>query len=278
MICRVFPRRTNSSPDDQHAYFTEPDLFTPRYKEAHVSCVFTWDIPRAKALAKSWESHAEKVIIGGPAFNSYAKDFMPGMYLKKGITITTRGCPNNCNYCFVPIREGKLRELPIKEGHIVQDNNILRSSEKHIDSVFKMLRKQKKPISFTGGIDVYALNDNFIEKLRTIKLSSLFLAYDKPAQRNAVQKAVEKLRKYFKWRQLMVYCLIGYKGDTIEAARERLDFIIDIGATPFAQKERIPVEDFKQSFTQYSREWNQLNREYSNRYILATKHKAKGRP
>ena len=59
------------------------------------------------------------VHMGGPAFNMPGGDFVPGMYLKKGYVITSRGCPNRCWFCSVPRREGgRLRELPITEGNI----------------------------------------------------------------------------------------------------------------------------------------------------------------
>ncbi len=98
-IARVFPSKTNMSPDDEHAYFKEPDLFTPIYDEVHVSCTFTWDKPRAYALAEAWKNHGE-VKIGGVAIDGESdQPFVSGMYLKKGVTITSRGCPNKCHFC-----------------------------------------------------------------------------------------------------------------------------------------------------------------------------------
>ena len=41
------------------------------------------------------------------------------------------------------LREGNLRELPITSGHIVLDDNLLACSEKHIRSVFDMLKLKK---------------------------------------------------------------------------------------------------------------------------------------
>jgi len=58
-IARVFPRKTSYSPTDEDCYFTDPPMWTskgnelPEYDEVHVSCVFTWDIERARELLAS---------------------------------------------------------------------------------------------------------------------------------------------------------------------------------------------------------------------------------
>ena len=136
----------------------------PKYDEIHISCAFTWDIEYAKYLAKEWANYGE-VKIGGPALNDKGGNFVSGKYLKVGVVITSRGCPNNCSFCFVPKREGKLRELPIVEGNVIQDNNLLACSKSHIEKVFTMLKKQKR-IDFSGGFEASRITDKIVEKLR----------------------------------------------------------------------------------------------------------------
>jgi hypothetical protein len=49
-ILRVFPRRTNATPDDQLVHIGSPDLFS-RHIEAdsiHISVAFTWDLAAAE--------------------------------------------------------------------------------------------------------------------------------------------------------------------------------------------------------------------------------------
>ena len=89
-VARVFPRKTNASPDDYLAFFDVPDDEI-NVDEVHVSVTFTYDIPKAEILAEAWEKIAP-VTIGGPAYLDFAGDFTPGMYLKKGYVITSRGC------------------------------------------------------------------------------------------------------------------------------------------------------------------------------------------
>ena len=108
------------SPTDRNAYFAEPDLFTPEYDEVHISVTFTWDTKRAWELARQW-NHIAPVKIGGVAINGEPKDgFKAGMYLRNGVTITSRGCPNRCPFCLVRQNLIEIEDFP--EGNIVQDS------------------------------------------------------------------------------------------------------------------------------------------------------------
>jgi len=122
MIARVFPRRTNATPDDAYAFIGEPPPLVPiDVTEVHVSCAFTWDIPRARAIEAAWHAWGYKTLLGGPAFGSLASEFEPGMYVKKGMTITSRGCIRRCPFCLVPEREGACIDCQpsIEDGELV---------------------------------------------------------------------------------------------------------------------------------------------------------------
>lgn len=150
MIARVFPRITTATPSNNYIFYDVPGMFLPPITEVHISVVFTYDLQRDEQLAKAWE-HIAPVKIGGPALNEPGGEFHPGMYLKHGITITSRGCPNKCWFCSVWKREKGLRELEIKDGYMIFDDNLLACSESHIRAVFAMLKRQKERPIFTGG-------------------------------------------------------------------------------------------------------------------------------
>ena len=176
-IARVFPRRTKATPDDDLAFVGEPDMFMRpgEVDEVHVSIAFTWDWKRGNELADAWLKIAP-VFIGGPATGEPAGEFVPGRYLRHGFTITSRGCPNHCKHCFVPKRDGAVRELPIHEGWIVQDDNLLACSEKHVLAVFDMLRRQKQPVEFSGGFEARRFQPWHAEALRSLRLYQVFFA------------------------------------------------------------------------------------------------------
>ncbi|MDR1201986.1 MAG: hypothetical protein LBL58_10220 [Tannerellaceae bacterium] len=96
-IIRVFPRRTNATPTDELAFIGSPDLFSwdMNVDMVHISITFSWDLPEVAMLEKAWRQVAP-VSIGGPATGQRGEEFTPGMYLKKGYVITSRGCPNRC--------------------------------------------------------------------------------------------------------------------------------------------------------------------------------------
>jgi len=77
---------------DKLAFVGNPPLFLPTVKQVHVSCTFTWDRPEAERLARAWSNQGYEVSTGGPAYGSPAGQFTPGMYVKCGMTITSRGC------------------------------------------------------------------------------------------------------------------------------------------------------------------------------------------
>lgn len=240
-IARVFPRKTNASPDDDLAFFGAPDLFVPRdLDEVHISVAFTWDIPRAEWFARQWEGVAP-VKIGGPATGMRGEEFVAGRYLKTGHTITSRGCDNRCWFCSVWKRDGSLRELPITDGWIVTDDNLLSCSDAHFDAVIQMLSRQKQKAEFRGGLEAKRLTVRHAEALRSIKPRRLYFAYDTPDDLVPLREAGELLRSAgftTASHNLCAYVLCGFKGDSFDAAESRMRDTLDAGFTPYAMAYR----------------------------------------
>jgi hypothetical protein len=215
------------------AFVGDPPLFRPEADEVHISITFTWDLGRMGHLYTAWKQYYSIVRIGGPAVHPDPGDFEPGLYLAPGYVITTRGCPNRCAYCFVPEREGPLRELPIRDGHDILDNNLLAASRGHVDRVLNMLSRQKKRARFTGGLEARRVEPWFATALKDIRTEIGFLAYDRPTDRKPLQDAAQLLLPCFTKRRLGCYVLCGFPGDTIEATRERCQFVADLSMMPF---------------------------------------------
>lgn len=93
-IARVFPRHTAMTPDDELAFVDcpPPMLILPEIDEVHISVAFSWDKARAEQLAEMWRAVGVPVTVGGRAYRDPGGDFVPGMYIKKGAVITSRGC------------------------------------------------------------------------------------------------------------------------------------------------------------------------------------------
>jgi hypothetical protein len=223
----------------------------PNHDEIHISCAFTWDKSYCEDLAYQWEGRTNKPVkLGGPAYNSPAEDFVQGLYIKKNIVFTTRGCNNNCPWCCVPRLEGKLRELPICQGNIIQDNNFLQASRQHKDKVFDMLRTQKS-ICFKGGLESDLIDDHFVDGVSSLRISELWLACDTDARIPYLQKACAKLAKAgFNREKIKCYVLSYGKDRDADEARARA--VYEAGAMPFVQLYR----DFSNTKTTYNADWN----------------------
>ena len=266
-IIRVFPRRTNATPVDELVRVRKiPSLFEPEVAEIHISVTFTWDMKWAEWAATQWEQVAP-VKIGGPACNEKSGDFVAGMYMKQGYTITSRGCPNNCWFCSVPKREGQLRELPIVDGWIIQDDNLLACSEKHINEVFTMLKRQPKRPQFTGGLEAKLLTQNMAFRLKELKPESLFFAYDTKSDYEPLVQAGAYLQNagFSKTNHtLRCYVLCGYKGDTFDKAEKRMRDTWRAGFMPFSML-------YKDDKGIVNAEWKKFNRGWANPFIVASK-------
>jgi len=268
-IARVFPTRTNMSPTDRDAYFAEPDLFTPEYDEIHISVSFSWDIPKAHYLQYQWE-HMAPVKIGGPAIDGEPRNgFKAGQYLKKGVTITSRGCPFRCPWCLVKQNLIELGDFP--EGNIIQDNNLLACSKAHKNKVFQMLSHQKN-VEFSGGLDVRLIDYWTIDQLRGLRIKQIFVAYDDASRLPDCKFAIRKLRTYFTRNQVRCFGLIGFDGDTIEKAESRLIEIWEMGALPFAMLYRDQHGEYPEPKT----EWRRFQRTWCRPAAIKTKIKELG--
>jgi hypothetical protein len=260
-IVRVFPRRTNATPDDDLVAIGSPDLFSEHTEadKIHISVTFTWDIPAAEKLVKQWEEIAP-VEIGGPAMGQPGEDFTPGLYLKKGYVITSRGCPNRCWFCSVWKREGDtLRELPITDGYIIQDDNLLSCSENHIREVFAMLARQKERPIFSGGLESKKLRKWHTGELLKLRPKQMFFAYDTPDDRDPLFEAGKLLLENGFTRQsqsLRAYVLMGYPGDSFDKAEKRLNETMVAGFLPFAMLYRDQTGNRDPAWIKFSWPWS----------------------
>lgn len=263
-LIRVFPRRTKATPNDRAVYCGKPDLFAEA-EEVHVSVTFTYDKPRAELLAEEWR-HVAPTRIGGVAYGDRGEDFIPGRYIKRGYVFTSRGCPRRCWFCEVWRRDPKPRLLPIQDGWNVLDDNLLACPQSHIESVFEMLRRQKRRAEFSGGLDALALRDYHVDLLAGLRpRPNCFFAYDPGDSFETLEHAARRMiAAGFTARshRLRCYVLIGFPGDSLEAAEKRLNAMLRIGFTPMAMLWRPPNSKGTTS------EWRSFQRQWARPAII----------
>ena len=255
-IARVFARKTRACPVDDLAFFAAPDMFAPEVDEVHVSVTFTYDKERGERFAEAW-SRIAPVKIGGPAYDDPGGDFAPGMYLKHGYVITSRGCPNRCWFCDVPRREGIIRELPITEGWNVLDSNLLACSEAHIRLVFAMLKEQKQRVEFTGGLEAARLQPWHVEELAELHPRQVFFAYDTPSDYEPLVDASKLLADggLLERHRCRCFVLIGYPHDDRIKAELRLRQVIELGMDPMAMLYRNEHGTTDSEWRKFQRVW-----------------------
>lgn len=259
MIARVFPRKTEVTPDDAYSFVGPPPLILPpNIEEVHISAAFSWDLPEAERIAKSWERLGVPVKVGGPATGMRGEGFAPGVYLKTGNVISSRGCPNKCWFCNVWKRDGqKIRELPIVDGWILRDDNILACSQEHIEKVFQMLGRQKNPVVLNGGLEAARLNDWHVNQLSILKPARMFFAYDTPDDLEPLIEASKKLVEagLHTSDRLRCYVLCGFPKDTIEKAEERMRTVVQLNMLPYPMPWRRKDGTWNKAWSRWKTFW-----------------------
>lgn len=243
------------TPQDGYAFVGDPPskLIRPDANEVHISCSFTWNLPEAHRLVEAWRQYYSIVKLGGISCDDGV--FISGMYVKQGITFTSRGCNNQCPWCLVPEREGKLHEIEIHPGNTVQDNNLLQCNREHIAKVFEMLRSQYG-IEFSGGLDSRLLTNNIADEIRSLRIKQVFLAADTKESLKPLETAIKRLG--LSRNKIRCYALLARNGESMSDAIERLETIWELDAMPFAQLYQPPDK-----YIRYSKEWRDLARTWS---------------
>lgn len=268
-LIRVFPRRTKATPDDALALCRPPELFDDA-DEVHISVAFTNDMPRAEQLAEHWR-HVAPVKIGGPAYGDSTLDFVPGLYIKHGYTITSRGCPRRCWFCKAWKQFPEATPLPaIAEGWNVLDDNLLACPRPHVEAVFDMLRQQKRRVGFTGGLEALSLQDYQVDLLASLKpRPSCFFAYDPGDEFEPLADASRRLLAAgftVASHRLRCYVLIGYPKDSFADATKRLEQIQGAGFTPMAMLWR-PGNKAEERYTP-DMVWHRFQRRWARPAII----------
>ena len=246
------------------AFVGYPPLWRPEADEVHVSVAFTWDVDRAKVRAAAGGQYYPVVRLGGPALASRANGFEAGLYVKPGVTFTSRGCNHRCPWCLVPETEGQLRLLDIiNPGHIIQDNSFLQCPREHRRRVYAMLQGQSRAAIFSGGLEARLVTDEVAAELREIRIAHLFLASDTASALRPLEAAVGRLQ-FLSRNKLRCYVLIAFNGETVEEAQHRLEAVWDIGCLPFAQ---LYQPNGERRIT-YPDEWRALARKWSRPAIM----------
>lgn len=200
--------------------------------------VFTEDDPYLPTNAikggtgyRCYESLPDKIEHLCPDYSLYGQEYSMGF--------TTRGCLRNCPWCIVPQKEGKIRahadveEFVRHKDVVLLDNNPL-AHEHGIQQMEKLVRLGVR-VDYNQGLDARLIDDAVAHLLAALRWTKYIrLACDTTSMMPIIKRAVTRLRNAGYAREIFCYCLIQ---DTDEAL-ERIEFLRNIGVTPFAQPYR----------------------------------------
>lgn len=197
-------------------------------KTLYISVPFTWLMGEAEKMA---ELHKGPVLIGGPGTMKPTEcpGFDPIVFHNPSATFTTRGCPNQCQFCAVPKLEGEFREVEnFRPAPLICDNNLLAASRKHIEKV--VYKSKIFPfVDFNQGLEARRFSPEVADLLGNLKCKVRF-AFDHVNYESAVKDAIDLCRKRTT-KDIGVYVLIGF-GDTPDDAKYRLDKVREWGIRP----------------------------------------------
>ena len=179
---------------------------------------------------------------------------------------TSRGCPLHCSYCTYPIIEGSSLRLmdPKRVGdefeqsaalgaqHVFIVDSVFNMPAVHAKSICRELITRDNPMPWTCYVNPLSFDDELAELMVQAGCVGMEVGSD-----SGCDDVLEYLRKGFTTahiRQLharaqdvgIADChtfILGTEGETIEHARQTLDFIVDLD--PFAAIIMIWVDDFE---------------------------------
>lgn len=180
----------------------------------------------------------------------------------------TRGCPNRCKWCVVPIKEGK--QLPYmdvddiaggRKKLILMDNNVL-ASDYGLEQIEKIIKRRYR-VDFNQALDARLVTDDIAKMLAQVRwLTPIRFGCDTHRQIEECRRAMQMVDSYRKTpSQYILYTIIG---DDINEDYERL--------TAFKNNKRVrvngqPYRDFNNP-NQIIPQWQKDMARWANRKEL----------
>lgn len=184
-----------------------------------------------------------KAICGGTGFN--LTDCLPreieGIKPHLNYGFTTRGCINNCPFCVVPVKEGKVKIvgdlLDLWDGKTkditIYDNNILAIPEQ-FELICKQAIDNNIRLDFNQGLDHRLLTPEICKILKRIRHKEYHFAFDNPGYKRSVSHAIDLLQAAGINRSIW-YVLVGFNTSLSEDI-SRLNYLKERNQNAFVQR------------------------------------------
>jgi hypothetical protein len=155
----------------------------------------------------------------------------------------TRGCIRNCEFCFVPKKEGKLYlyknidQIYHSEYNNTKflDNNILAYNQ-HENILNELIDKNIK-CEFNQGLDIRLLNKSNAELLSKMNYSGLYtFAFDDIKNKSIIENKINLLNEYFNNWTVRFFIFVSPTYTTIENDIYRAEWCIQHNFLPYIMR------------------------------------------
>ena len=190
-------------------------VFTKNRLNAIKECCDTFDVNRefgGSGITMEWDLPQE-IELMRPDYTLYNYQFSFGF--------TTRGCPNRCPFCIVPIKEGKFRRVQhIEEFHdarfkscVLLDNNVLADVDWFFENT-TWATKNKVSLKITQGMDIRRMTEEIAAQIKKTRFvdQQIRFAWDNMDEEDSVMAGIEMLKEagINTRRNVSFYVLCGF--------------------------------------------------------------------
>lgn len=130
----------------------------------------------------------------------------------------TRGCPNKCKWCVVPLKEGTIRPYmdideiatPTRHKIVLMDNNILAAGDYAKEQLHKIIERGYK-VDFNQALDARLMTDEFAALLAKVKWIEHRIRFgcDTPQQIKDCERAMEMINSHGYKGQYFLYTMLN---------------------------------------------------------------------
>lgn len=230
------------------------------YDKVYMSKIFTFTPDDTNCY------NTKEVECGGTGYGDYTKvlpeeidrlqpdySLYPEIDDKTAYGFLTRGCPNRCPWCLVPMKEGNVKPYMTideisqngKRNHLtLMDNNVL-ASDYGLEQI-EIASKKGIYLDFDQGLDARLITNDIAKLLASCKWTNYIrVACDQKSQMKYVENALHLLRSYGYKKEIFVYCLLKDLEESYDRMKWIYQFKGDLtphcqGYIDFSGKKKLP--------------------------------------